>query len=67
MNLQGGDTLYKAYKFRLYPSSKMCSHCDHKTDKTNDLSVRNWVCDVCECENDRDLNASINIMFERLK
>lgn len=30
----------------------------------NDLSVRNWTCEVCGYENDRDLNASINIMFE---
>ncbi len=50
-----------------FPSSKLCSHCDNKTDKTNDLSIRNWVCDVCGSENDRDLNASINIMFEGLK
>lgn len=50
-----------------FPSSKKCSHCDNKTDKTNNLSVRGWVCEVCGCENDRDLNASINIMFEGLK
>ena len=50
-----------------FPSSKMCSHCESKTEKTNDLSVRDWVCDVCGCENNRDLNASINIMFEGLK
>ena len=50
-----------------FPSSKMCSHCENKTEKTNDLSVRDWVCDVCGCENNRDLNASINIMFEGLK
>lgn len=50
-----------------FPSSKKCSDCDSKTDKTNDLSVRRWTCEVCGCENDWDLNASINIMFERLK
>ncbi len=50
-----------------FPSSKKCSHCDNKTDKTNDLSVRSWVCEVCGSENDRDINASINIMFEGLK
>lgn len=47
-----------------FPSSKKCSHCDNKTNKTNNLNVRNWICDECGCENDRDINASINIMFE---
>lgn len=50
-----------------YPSSKKCSHCDNKTEKTNNLSVRNWTCEVCGNENDRDINASINIMYEGLK
>ena len=50
-----------------FPSSKKCSHCDNTTSKTNDLNVRNWICDKCGCENDRDINASINIMFEGLK
>ena len=50
-----------------YPSSKKCSHCDNKTNKTNDLSVRNWTCEVCGNLNDRDINASINFMFEGLK
>ena len=50
-----------------FPSSKKCSHCDNKTKETNNLNVRNWICEKCECENDRDINASINIMFEGLK
>lgn len=50
-----------------FPSSKKCSHCDNITSKTNNLNVRNWICDKCGCENDRDINASINIMFEGLK
>ena len=50
-----------------FPSSKKCSHCDNKTNKTNNLNVRNWICEECGCENDRDINASINIMFEGLK
>ena len=50
-----------------FPSSKKCSHCDNTTSKTNDLNVRNWICEECGCENDRDINASINIMFEGLK
>ena len=50
-----------------FPSSKLCSHCNNKTDKTNSLSIRSWKCDCCGNVNDRDINASINIMFEGLK
>lgn len=50
-----------------FPSSKKCSHCENKTELTYNLSIRNWTCDVCGNENDRDINASINIMFEGLK
>ena len=47
-----------------YPSSKMCSHCGSKTEVTNNLSIRSWECTNCGNKNDRDINASINIMFE---
>ena len=50
-----------------YPSSKICSCCGEKTEKTNGLGVREWECDSCKSKNDRDINASINIMFEGLK
>ena len=50
-----------------YPSSKTCSHCGHKTDITNNLNIRAWECLNCGNLNDRDINASINIMFEGLK
>ena len=50
-----------------YPSSKTCSHCGRKTKLTNNLSIRKWECKECGNENDRDINASINIMFEGLK
>ncbi|MBO5376127.1 MAG: transposase [Bacilli bacterium] len=50
-----------------YPSSKICSHCGNKTKKTSNLSIRKWECINCGYENDRDINASINIMFEGLK
>ena len=50
-----------------YPSSKICSHCDNKTEITNDLKVRMWECKNCGNTNDRDINASINIMFEGIK
>jgi len=50
-----------------FPSSKICSHCGDKTEQTNDLSVRESICSNCGSNNDRDINASINIMFEGLK
>ena len=62
---QKGKYYYQVDKY--FPSSKICSHCGERTYKTNDLGVRNWICDNCSNENDRDINASINIMFEGLK
>ena len=50
-----------------FPSSKICSRCGEKTDITNDLSVREWECRNCGDYHDRDINASINIMYEGLK
>lgn len=50
-----------------YPSSKTCSKCGAKTEKTNNLSIRNWTCEKCGTKHDRDINASINIMLEGLK
>ena len=50
-----------------YPSSKMCNHCGSKTEVTNNLSIRSWECTNCGNKNDRDINASINIMFEGLR
>ena len=52
---------------RYFPSSKICSHCGEKTNKTNNLEIRKWECSKCHSINDRDINASINIMFEGLK
>ena len=50
-----------------YPSSQTCSVCGNIDSKYKDLNERKYEC--CNCQNiiDRDLNASINIMFEGLK
>ncbi len=48
------------YIDRWYPSSKTCSCCGHILESL-DLSVRRWRCPSCQAENDRDINASINI------
>jgi putative transposase len=48
------------YIDRWYPSSKTCSSCGHILESL-DLSVRRWRCPSCHAENDRDINASVNI------
>ena len=50
-----------------YPSSKICSRCGFKNEVVKNLSVREWKCEECGSNHDRDINASINIMFEGLK
>ena len=49
-----------------YPSSKICSHCGYR-NKVNDLSIRNYECKNCHNLNDRDINASINILDEGIR
>lgn len=50
-----------------YPSSQLCSVCNTKDSKYKNLSERIYNCKNCHNELDRDLNASINIMFEGLE
>lgn len=53
---------------RWYPSSKTCSGCAHLLTKAElPLSVRTWNCPTCLQQNDRDINASINILNEGLR
>lgn len=52
---------------KYYPSSQCCNRCDYKNEELKDLSVRKWACPKCGMIHDRDINASINIMFEGLK
>lgn len=51
---------------RFTPTSKTCGCCGHVTDKLN-LSVRQWVCDSCGAEHDRDINAAINVRQKALE
>lgn len=49
-----------------YPNSKLCSHCGTRNE-INDLSIRSFECIKCKSLNDRDINASINILDEGIK
>ncbi len=50
-----------------YPSSQICSRCGYQEKKIKDLNIRKWECPKCTNRNNRDINASINIMFEGIK
>lgn len=43
-----------------YPSSKRCSGCGHVMPEMP-LQVRTWTCPECAADNDRDINAALNI------
>jgi putative transposase len=46
---------------RWYPSSRTCSECGMILESLP-LSIREWQCPECDCEQDRDVNAAINIL-----
>ena len=50
-----------------YPSSQMCNRCGSVNKDVKDLKVRDWECSKCNNVNNRDINASINIMWEGIK
>ena len=60
-----GKIYYKINTY--YPSSQICSYCGYKNSKLKDLSIREYDCPKCGSHNDRDINASLNIMFEGLQ
>ena len=47
-----------------YPSSQICSTCGNINKELKDLSIREYKCSKCGNLIDRDINASINILFE---
>ena len=50
-----------------YPSSQKCSICGNIDKKYKNLNEREYKCTKCRNNLDRDINASINIMYEGLK
>lgn len=57
-----GSTVVEVDRF--FPSSQLCSVCDHKYAGTKELGIRNWVCPKCGSRHERDRNAAINIEHE---
>jgi transposase, IS605 OrfB family, central region len=51
---------------RWFASSQICSECGHKDGK-KPLDIRHWTCTSCKAYNDRDINASRNILAEGLR
>lgn len=54
-----GSKLVKAPRY--YASTKRCSCCGY-IERVIPLNIRNWVCNQCCSEHDRDVNAAKNIL-----
>ncbi len=59
-----GKAFVKCHRF--FPSSKACNCCGHVADSMP-LNIRNWTCQHCGSEHDRDINAAKNIRDEGLR
>ena len=46
---------------RTFPSSKLCSRCGHRKKELS-LSEREYECEQCGLQIDRDLNAALNLV-----
>lgn len=61
---RAGKTLVKIGRF--FPSSKTCHRCLFVMPELP-LSIRHWMCPSCKVEQDRDINAALNIREEGLR
>lgn len=59
-----GKAFVKCHRF--FPSSKACNCCGHVAHSLP-LNIRNWTCQHCGSEHDRDINAAKNIRDEGLR
>ena len=50
-----------------YASSQICSQCGHKDKSMKDLNKRKYHCKECGNKIDRDINASLNLIYEGIK
>jgi putative transposase len=50
---------------RYFPSSKTCHQCNHRQHL--ELWDRQWRCEGCGAEHDRDHNAAINLLTEGMR
>ena len=55
-----GKQLVKVDRF--YPSSQLCNVCGYRNQKLKSLNIRQWTCECCGSEHDRDINAATNIL-----
>ena len=52
--------IYLRKAWRWYPSSKICSECEHKYTKLHNQHT--WICSHCHTKHNRDANAAKNLM-----